>query len=178
MDKYQKIRLIAADVDGSLTDGRVIQHSDGRTSRIFNTLDGHGIELAQNAGVEVIVMSRSISPEIMYRAEHLKCDYYLGLMDKQKALKRICQDRGINPHDVCYFGNDITDLQAMGYSGYPACPHDAHPEILFYITSKSLGFVAYTKGGHGAFRELIDHLKLHDWTPRRYGYPSTENTEG
>ena len=162
--------MIITDVDGTLTDGGVTHYADGTTSRKFHTLDGHGFYLAKEAGVKVAMMSRSSSPEILRRAQHLGVECYMGATDKLYVIKTIYELNGIDPQAICYFGDDVFDIGAMDAVGYSGCPSDAHPVIRHYISERDCGFISSEGGGHGAFRHLVDHLMLHTWKGIRWGY--------
>lgn len=165
VNKRPYVRLIITDVDGTLTDGTVTYYDDGSTSRIFSTLDGRGFYLAELAKVPVIFMSGSNSPEIMHRAKYLKCHYYLGILDKYAAVQMVSELSGVDLADICFLGNDTNDIDALSTVGYPACPRNAHPLILHTISEREYGFISTENGGHGAFRDLIDFLMLHNFNP-------------
>jgi 3-deoxy-D-manno-octulosonate 8-phosphate phosphatase (KDO 8-P phosphatase) len=162
-----RIKLIAVDVDGTLTDGSVFQLPQGQYRR-YSTYDGYGFEIARNAGIDVVLMSRSNSEDIVRRAEHLGVDYTIGTDDKESALKSLVIPRNISLESVCFMGNDITDLGAMHVCGYSACPNDAHD----YVKTQCAitGFISIHNGGHGAFRELIDWLVI--WDFKKIPYPN------
>jgi YrbI family 3-deoxy-D-manno-octulosonate 8-phosphate phosphatase len=154
----ERIELIVTDVDGTLTDGGVYYSSDGSVSRRFSTTDGHGFEIARDSGVEVFILSKSKSPDIVYRAKHLGVQYWVGCTNKQSAIRYLANDRKIQYDSICYMGNDVPDMGAMDLCGYRACPADAHDYIKTMCAVT--GFTSTYKGGHGAFRQLIDWLSL------------------
>ena len=162
-----KIKLIVTDVDGTLTDGSVFHLPQGQFRR-FSTFDGYGFEIARDSGVEVVLMSKSRSQDIVYRAEHLGVDCGVGIKDKEKAVRLLALDRDIELESVCFMGNDTTDLGAMSISGFSACPADAHGYILSMCDTT--GFTSVYNGGHGAFRQLIDWLVL--WGFKKVPYPN------
>jgi YrbI family 3-deoxy-D-manno-octulosonate 8-phosphate phosphatase len=154
------IRLVISDIDGSQTDGSVTYHSDGTTSRTFSTFDGEGFAILKRNGIAVLLMTQSDSPEIKARADWLGVPILSGVKDKKHAVQYVLDNSEIpiNPDEVCYFGNDINDLEAMKLVGLPACPADAHWSVLEYVEEN--GWVTSETGGRGAFRRLVDVIIL------------------
>ena len=166
------IKLIITDVDGTLTDGSVWELPTGPV-RAFSTLDGHGFEIAKDAKVRVIMMTRSNSADIRQRTHHLGVECFQHIKYKAAAVKTISVIYGISLDSICFMGNDITDLGAMDICGYSACPADAHPSVL--AACEVTGFTSRYNGGHGAFRQLIDWLEIQEY--RKKGYPVRANIE-
>lgn len=164
----KRIKLIVTDVDGTLTDGGVYYSTSGARSRRFSTYDGRGFEIAKEHGVDILLMTRSNGSDIHYRAKHLDVPCYSGVVDKQYWLKNHVGANAIDLDNVCFMGNDVTDLEAMSICGYNACPADAHGHILTQCSGT--GFTSVYNGGYGAFRQLIDWLVL--WDFKKVPYPN------
>jgi N-acylneuraminate cytidylyltransferase len=156
-----EIKAIITDVDGTLTDGAVWYTSNGPHMRKFSTLDGHGFRLAKDDGITIIMATASSSPEIEARANYLGCYLYPGVLKKVAVVVDVCRLKNIQPENIAFIGNDIMDLPAMRICGYMACPKDAHPNVIHEV--HKFGLVSNCKGGEGAFRHLVDWLRINNW---------------
>ncbi|ART64247.1 KdsC family phosphatase [Kushneria marisflavi] len=150
------IRLVALDVDGVLTDGRLRYaaqpEQDG--DKVFHVRDGLGLKLIMQAGVEVALITGRISPAVDRRAQELGIRHVIqGREDKQVALKALMAELALQPDEVCYCGDDLPDLGAILYAGLGVTVSDA-PD---YIRQRA-DLVTRTPGGHGAVRELCEWL--------------------
>ena len=151
----EPIRLLILDVDGTLTDGGMYFSAEGLAMKRFDVKDGMGLRLAQEAGIEVVILSTDDSPVSAARAEHLGIGQAeLGCPDKGERVRELLAERGLAPGAACYMGDDLTDLPAFAVVGHSAAPADAVPEVRAvaeYVTS--------APGGHGAVREVCDLLR-------------------
>ena len=151
------IRLVVSDVDGVLTDAGMYYDKDGERLKKFNTHDGKGFELLQNAGIKTALITSENSDIVRRRAEKLKIDYlYSGVTNTEKLdkIQEICLKEQITNDKVAYIGDDINCTEALLGVGLAACPSNALPKI------KSIpGIFNLSKaGGDGAFRELVDMI--------------------
>lgn len=150
--KIRRIRLLVSDVDGVLTDGKMIYGPDGGELKNFNVKDGTGIRLLQRAGVRVAWITGENSPAVRFRARKLDIeDLYAGTDEKVKALDDLLALRGLSYGDVAYIGDDLTDIPPMQHVALAVAVADAVPEVL-----KVAHYVTRRKGGEGAVRELCD----------------------
>jgi 3-deoxy-D-manno-octulosonate 8-phosphate phosphatase (KDO 8-P phosphatase) len=150
------ISHVICDADGSLTDGSVWFSESGDILRRFSTLDGHGFKLLEGHGIYVHILTGSNSQAIKNRAKWLNVPCTTS-QDKAHWVMTFRDYNGLGHlGNVCFFGNDVIDLEAMKLCGLAVCPHNAHPTVLEYCYSQ--GFVTMNNGGHGAFRELVDFL--------------------
>lgn len=146
------IRLLLLDVDGVLTDGRIIYDGKGQEWKFFNVKDGHGIKLLQRGGVEVGILSGRESSAVGIRARELKIDLVIQkAWDKVKALKTIQKRRKIALAEVCFVGDDLVDLPVFSRVGFAVAVADSVPEV-----KKRAHFVTQHPGGHGAVREVCE----------------------
>ncbi|HLO26877.1 MAG TPA: HAD hydrolase family protein [Geobacteraceae bacterium] len=151
-DKLAKIKLLLLDVDGVLTDGRIIFDSNGVESKFFNVKDGHGIKLLQRAGVEVGIISGRTSQVVTNRAAELGITrVFQGSLDKLAIYREILADTGLDDAQIAFMGDDVIDIPVMRRVGFAAAPADALEEVLPHAH-----FVARNRGGWGAVRELCD----------------------
>ena len=149
-----KIRLLVLDVDGVLTDGGLYYDANGLAMKRFHVLDGIGIRLAKEAGIEIAVISGMDTPCVVKRLEVLGVtEYHGGYDNKRTVLDQIRQKRHLEWDEIAYLGDDWVDLSPMGAVGLPVAVANAMPEVkdvARHVTSK--------EGGNGAVRELVDFL--------------------
>ena len=153
-ERMKKIKLLILDVDGVMTDGRIVFDSNGVETKFFNVKDGHGIKLVQRAGIEVGIISGRKSQVVANRAAELGISrLYQGALDKLGPYQEILAATGLDDSEVAFMGDDVIDLPVMRRVGFAAAPADAVAEVLPYAH-----FVARNRGGWGAVRELCDLL--------------------
>lgn len=154
MDKLKNIELLLLDVDGVMTDGRIIWDTNGIETKFFNVKDGHGIKLVQRAGIQVGIITGRNSPVVDLRAKELAIEFvYQGALRKQDSYADILQKTGLSDHQVAYMGDDVIDVPVLRRVGFSAAPADALPEV-----RQIVDFVSSCSGGMGAVRELCDLL--------------------
>jgi 3-deoxy-D-manno-octulosonate 8-phosphate phosphatase (KDO 8-P phosphatase) len=148
------IKAIALDVDGVLTDGSFWWGPDGQEWKRFHFRDVMGISRAQKAGIMFALISGENSPLVDRFATKMNITaIFKGCKDKGLALQEFAARNGLPLAAIAFMGDDINDLGAMKAAGLSAAPADAHPCVL-----EQAVFVAKGCGGHGAVRELVDHL--------------------
>lgn len=151
-ERLKDIRLLALDVDGVLTDGRLYFAASGDELKAFNILDGLGLKLVRQAGVEVALITGRDSPLTRRRAEDLKIRHLVqGREDKLVALKELLGTLQIGLGEVAYVGDDLPDLSAIRAVRAGISVSNGHWRVkqdAVYITQQS--------GGHGAVREVCD----------------------
>lgn len=150
----QCVRLVACDVDGTLTDGGMTYAPDGGVSKRFHVRDGIGVRLLQAVGVEVAWVTSDESSAVVQRAERLNVYRCLtGVVDKLTTVADLCTEIGITMEETAFLGDDLQDLEVMQAVGLPVAVADAVDPLLDvakYICSRN--------GGSGAFRELTEML--------------------
>ena len=157
MSKYNHIKLLILDVDGTMTDGGIYIMEDGKQYKKFNSRDGMGIKMLQKAGIETALISNGkTSSMISIRAQMLGIDKcYVGELPKMEVLKAWLDEEGINFSQVCMVGDDINDLPIIEKAGLSACPADA-----VRLVKEKVDIVLKLKGGEGCIRELVDDYLL------------------
>ncbi|TAM97469.1 MAG: HAD-IIIA family hydrolase [Rhodanobacteraceae bacterium] len=149
-----KVRLVAFDVDGTLTDGRLWMTEDGREIKAFHTHDGLGIKLLRKRGIEVALISARISHAVELRAEQLGIDYvYQGKTDKLGCFQDILHALGLDADEAAYVGDDLTDLPPMRTCGLAIAVANARPEV-----AREAAWQTRANGGMGAAREVCDFI--------------------
>lgn len=149
-----KIKLVAFDVDGVMTNGTLVFDEDGIEYKVYNCKDGQGIELLHKAGIIPAIISKRNNGTITHRAKVLGItELYIGQKNKMEALEAIIKKHGFSLDEVAYMGDDLPDVCVLEKVGLPCCPADAVDEVKH--VSK---FVSAKKGGKGAVRELTDFI--------------------
>lgn len=152
--RARALRLLVLDVDGVLTDGRIVLDGGESDVKAFHTQDGLGITLARAAGLQVAFLTGRSSRAVARRAAELHVDHLLqGRPDKGRALAELRAAAGVEPAQVAAMGDDWIDLPMLLEAGLAACPADAVPEV-----RERCAFVAGRKGGRGAVRQFVDAL--------------------
>src|SRR5262245_37200621 len=150
--KASAVRLILFDVDGVLTDGRVLIHSDGTETKAFAIRDGIALVWAQRSHVKVGLLSARNSPTTPHRAAQLGITLIAqGVTSKFEAYERILADERLADADVAYMGDDIVDLAVLHRVGLSTAPADAVAEV-----RSRVHWVSQHGGGRGAVRELVE----------------------
>ena len=153
VEKFVKIKLFLTDVDGVMTDAGMYYTESGDEFKKFNTHDGMGMKLIQQAGVKTGIITTENTKMVERRAAKLKVDYlYQGIYPKVNAALEICEKEGISIQEVAYIGDDVNCLELLSIVGLAACPANALPKI------KAIpGIIQLQKsGGEGAVREFIE----------------------
>ena len=156
--KASRVRILALDVDGVLTDNGIwIGPIAGQRVELkrFDIQDGLGLRLLSTAGLPVIWVSGRRSEATTMRAEELRVDELLQVPGPEKlaALREVLTRRGLAWEDVAYVGDDLADLQVMRRVGLSIAVANAVPEIRAVADC-----VTSAPGGHGAVREIVDAL--------------------
>ncbi len=155
------IRCFVFDVDGVLTDNRVVVMPN-ELHRIMNIRDGFALKEAVDSGYHVIIISGGKSESVRTRLANLGIkDIYLGVKDKTVQLDEVKKMYGLKTDEILYMGDDIPDYYVMQQVGVPTCPNDAVHEIRELST-----YVSPFNGGEGCVRDVIEQtLKLHGKWP-------------
>ena len=152
--KAQNVRVAFFDIDGVLTDGGLYLSEQGETLKRFNTLDGHGLKLLQQAGITPAVITGRDSPALRTRLQALGIIHaHFGTQDKRPAAEVTLQALGLNWQQTAAMGDDWPDLPVMRRAVFSCAPANAHIEVraLAHHTTQAAG-------GHGAAREFCDLL--------------------
>lgn len=151
-ERAKKIRLLALDVDGVMTDGKLYFDTTGNELKAFNTADGLGMKAVQKYGVELAIITGRESPMVTQRASALGIDYvYQGSDNKLNAYMDLLEKSGVDEEQVCYAGDDWIDLPVLIRVGLAVTVPEADFEVkdrVHWVTDRS--------GGAGAVREICD----------------------
>lgn len=152
--KASRIALMGFDVDGILTDGSLFFTPNGEEIKVFNTLDGHGLKMLANAGIEVAIISGRKSRALELRAENLGVALlFQAVEDKVAVMQSLLAERGLDFSQAGYMGDDVVDLPVMGACGFSATAADSHD-----LVKARADYVARRNGGRGAAREVCEFI--------------------
>jgi len=152
--KAKRVRLLVSDVDGVLTDGSLHFDHRGREHKTFNSLDGHGIRMLLDCGIEFAVITGRQSEIVDRRMHELGVErVYQGCSDKRVALDRLLDATGFGADRAAYVGDDLPDLPVMQRVGFSIAVQNAHSFV-----KQHCDWVTSARGGHGAMREISDFI--------------------
>ena len=153
-DKALPIKLLALDVDGVLTDGRIYYGNNGEELKAFNIKDGLGIKLLQRAGVTVAIITGRESAIVTRRATELGISNVIqGREDKRQALEELCKRLGLSLDECAYMGDDLPDLGAINSVGLGMGVADAAGPV-----REAAHWCSSLCGGAGAVREACEFI--------------------
>jgi len=151
-DKAAEIKLLILDVDGVMTDGRIIVNDLGQEIKYFNVKDGLGLRLLMKAGIDVVIISGRKSKTVEYRAKGLGIkEVYQGIEDKESLCNKLVKKTGLNRNQVCCMGDDLPDIPMFNQSGFSIAVADAVTEV-----RDAADFITENRGGKGAVREVCE----------------------
>jgi 3-deoxy-D-manno-octulosonate 8-phosphate phosphatase (KDO 8-P phosphatase) len=162
-ERCRALKLVLTDVDGVLTDGTVLLLPDGREAKSFHIRDGLGIVLAHRVGLRTGILSGRRSEAVVRRAAELGMSILLqGIDDKAAAFRDLLQSEQLEPHEVAYMGDDVSDLPVMIEAGLSGAPADAAIEV-----RNQAYMITTAPGGKGCLREFIEAIlrARGDWDP-------------
>lgn len=169
--RLARVELLLLDVDGILTDGRVVLDDRGVETKFFDVTDGHGLKMLQRAGVAVGLVTGRRSRVVEHRARELGIrEVHQGAKDKLRVVREILQRRDLAAERVAYAGDDVVDLPVLLQVGLAVTV----PEAAAYVRER-VHWVTTRPGGRGAVREICDAILWSRglWEPavRKYLYP-------
>jgi 3-deoxy-D-manno-octulosonate 8-phosphate phosphatase (KDO 8-P phosphatase) len=152
LEKAKNVKLLILDVDGVLTDGRIVIDGRGVETKFFDVRDGHGIKLLKRAHIEVAIITGRQSQVVSHRARELGIDsVYQNIHDKLEVYEAILKEKGLKDGEVGFVGDDIVDLPLLKRVGFSAVVADGIEELKPYAN-----YVSKNKGGRGAVREISE----------------------
>jgi 3-deoxy-D-manno-octulosonate 8-phosphate phosphatase (KDO 8-P phosphatase) len=154
IETAKPIRMILSDVDGVMTDGRIVLDNMGVETKSFHVRDGLGIKLWMQCGFQFGILTSRSSQIVKLRAKELGISIVRqGFEEKLPAAKEIFVSQKIDPSEVCYIGDDLPDVSVLKSVGLAVTVADAPQEV------KAIAkWTLQTPGGHGAIRELVERL--------------------
>lgn len=159
---FKRIKLLLLDVDGVLTDGRIIYDSGGRDSKFFDVHDGLGVFVLHKFGIKTILITAKSSKTIKPRAKDMRvAEVFADIFPKTAVLDKILKKYKVSADEICFMGDDLVDLSLMKKVSLPVAVANAASEI-----KEAASYVTNHSGGRGAVREVAELiLKSQDkWT--------------
>jgi 3-deoxy-D-manno-octulosonate 8-phosphate phosphatase (KDO 8-P phosphatase) len=152
--KAKKIKLLLLDVDGVLTDGRIILDNKGNELKAFHVRDGHGIKLAQRAGIVIGIITGRKAEVVNVRARELGIvEVHQGALDKILVYESVLTKYGLRDGQVAFVGDDIVDVGILKRVGLAVSVADCDPAVKPYAD-----MITQAEGGRGAVREVVNLL--------------------
>lgn len=152
LEKAKRIKLLLLDVDGVLTDGRIIYDSKGRDLKLFDVHDGLGVYLLKKAGIKTILITAKGSRAIKPRARDMRVEaVFENISPKSSVLDKILKKYKVNAEEVCFVGDDLVDLCLMKRVGFAVAVFNACAEI-----KQNANYITLKEGGRGAVREVAE----------------------
>ena len=152
LEKAAGIKLVIFDVDGVLTDGSLFIGDDGQEYKAFNSKDGHGMRMLQDAGVDIAIITGRVSNVVEHRMKDLGIKHvYQGKRQKLPAFEELLQKVGLPAEQVAYVGDDVVDLPVMSKVGLAICVQDGHGFV-----KKHAHWITEHGGGRGAGRDVCE----------------------
>jgi 3-deoxy-D-manno-octulosonate 8-phosphate phosphatase (KDO 8-P phosphatase) len=150
--KASNVKAIFFDVDGVMTDGRIIYDDAGREIKTFNVKDGLIVSHLKKAGIITGAISGRDSTAVTRRMAELKVDFcHQGIVDKAGTFEKLVKHYKLKNKEVAFIGDDINDLPVFRLAGFSICPADT-----FDYLKEQVDLVTISKGGGGVFREVAD----------------------
>jgi 3-deoxy-D-manno-octulosonate 8-phosphate phosphatase (KDO 8-P phosphatase) len=150
--RIRNIKLAIFDVDGVLTDGRLHYGANGEETKVFNTLDGHGLKMLRESGVELAIISGRESKALARRAKDLGiAQLHMGVENKLGMFESLQKSLSLSAAQCAGLGDDVIDLPFLTRCGFAACV----PAAPAYV-KEHVHYVTDAGGGHGAAREFCD----------------------
>ncbi|CAN5911512.1 HAD hydrolase family protein [soil metagenome] len=152
--RCEPIALLVLDVDGVLTDGVIAIDDQGVETKHFHVRDGSAVSIWRKAGKRAAILSGRWAPLVDLRAAELGIAPVVQRSERKgEALRRMLADLNLEARQVCFVGDDLADLPALGLAGLAACPADAAAEVLDVAQ-----LVTRANGGRGAVREVVETI--------------------
>jgi len=153
-NRARRLKLMAFDVDGVLSEGSLLYTDAGVEMKAFNSLDGLGLHMLKRAGITVAIITGRRAKCVEHRMQNLGIDIlYQGVADKVEALNDLLAKQGVSADEAGYMGDDIVDLKIMDACGFSAAPADCHEMVKSYARMMSTKI-----GGRGAVREVCEFI--------------------
>ena len=150
--KNKKIKLLALDVDGVLTNGQIIYDSQEREVKVFDVHDGYGLILLKRAGLKTAIISARSAKPVEIRAKDLKIDkMYQDAYPKMRAYRNLLKDFQLKDEEICFMGDDLPDLPVLQSVGFSVAVANAMDEL-----KDNVDYVTHKAGGEGAVREVVE----------------------
>jgi len=154
LDKLARVKLLVFDMDGVLTNGKIIVMPDGQWVRQMDIKDGYAIQLAIRSGLEIAVITGSHDMGIEIRLKKLGVNrFFQRVTAKSAVMAELIASLGLTKEDVLYMGDDVPDLEAFELAAIRVCPCDAAADLL-----EVADYISPFSGGSGCVRDLLEKI--------------------
>lgn len=155
-EKIKSVRVLIMDVDGVMTDGRIIMDDAGREIKNFNVRDGHGIKMLMRYGIDVVLLTGRRSAVVDHRARDLGIrEVHQAVFDKLEVCDEIIKKRSIGYNHIAFIGDDVVDIPLLKRVGFSIAVADAAEHV-----KKAVDYVTENRGGNGAVREICELILM------------------
>tara|TARA_B110000444_G_scaffold261094_1_gene311044 strand:+ start:6874 stop:7401 length:528 start_codon:yes stop_codon:yes gene_type:complete len=152
--RLNNITTFIFDVDGVLTDGKLLISPNGEMLRLMNAKDGFAIKFAIDNQYKVIIISGGTDESVKNRLKSLGItDIYFDSHNKKKSYEHILDKYSLSPNEILYMGDDLPDIPVMNSVGIGTCPQDAAVDV-----KKIADYISHKDGGMGCVREIIEQV--------------------
>ena len=150
--KIRAVNLLVLDVDGVMTDGKIIIDDNGREIKNFDVKDGHGLKILMKYDIDVVLLTGRRSAVVEHRARDLGIrEVHQGILNKLEVFEEIVQKRSLRIENIAFIGDDIVDIPLLKKVGFSVAVADAAEDV-----KKSVDYVTKKRGGDGAVREVCE----------------------
>lgn len=150
-ERAKKIKLLILDVDGVLTDGRIIYDNFGDELKFFNVNDGLGVYLLNKSGIKTVIITAKKTRAVVKRANDMRVAAVYSNHHKLGIYQKVLKKFRVKDEEVCFIGDDLLDLPVIKRAGLAAAPPNAVSEV-----KNASHYVTQRHGGKGAVREVIE----------------------
>jgi len=152
IEKAKRVKVLIVDIDGVMTDGRIVYSGYGEELKFFDVQDGFGMSLLQKAGIKTVIITAKKSKIVRHRARDLNVTKaYQGFLDKAAPFRDALKRFRVTAEEVCFMGDDLLDIPVLKRAGLAVAVPNAVEEV-----RAAAHFITGAKGGRGAVREICD----------------------
>ena len=150
--RIKKIKLIATDVDGVLTDGGMYYSSKGDVLKKFHARDGMAVSILKKNTIPTVIITKERNQIVKKWSSKMNIDkLFDGVKNKEEVVSKLCKSYGLSENNIAYIGDDVNDLEILKKTGFTATPKDGNLEV-----KKIVDYICKNYGGEGVLREICD----------------------
>ena len=150
--RIKKIKLIATDVDGVLTDGGMYYSSKGDILKKFHARDGMAVSILKKNTIPTVIITKERNQIVKKWSSKMNIDkLFDGVKNKEEIVSKLCKSYGLSENNIAYIGDDVNDLEILKKTGFTATPKDGNLEV-----KKIADYICKNCGGEGVLREICD----------------------
>ena len=151
-EKIKKIKLIATDVDGVLTDGGMYYSSKGDILKKFQAIDGMAVSILKRNIIPTVIITKEKNQIVKRWSTKMNIDkLFDGIKNKENIVPKLCKSYNLSEKNIAYIGDDVNDLEILKRIGFTATPKDGNLEV-----KKIVDYICKNRGGEGVLREICD----------------------